>query len=182
VRRGGVGEAELDALARVHAANRIREVDGVDRLRDVAVGAACERVVRALRLVRGREHDDAHVAAGLPDPVDTCEPVHLRHVQVEQADVGLVLVQQRQHLTPPPRLRDDLDVVGGREHAAERAQDQPVVVRNQQPDRHSNSPLPDERRCRSASDRIVHPSCNRVNGPHDEPSVGPDPRTGTAAV
>ena len=103
---------QLEALAPIRPTQRVGKLAGVDRLREVDVGAARERLLRPLRLVRGGQHDDANVCTRLADPLDARQPVHLGHPDVQQAEIRLQLAQQREHLASSPSLADDLDVVG----------------------------------------------------------------------
>jgi hypothetical protein len=87
----------LDAQRRHHARVELR---GIERLAQVVVRAAPERLHEELRIARVGEHDHRHRR----EPVVGAQPVEHRHavrarqLVVEQHDVGQLALDQRERL------------------------------------------------------------------------------------
>ena len=65
------------------------------------------------------------------DLVQAREPVHVRHPDVEQHELGLRPAHEREDLRPGLRLADDLEVAVRLERAPDAVEDEPVVVGDQ---------------------------------------------------
>ena len=76
------------------------EDDGVERLREVVVGADFDAPNDALRLVDGGDHDHRHVTRTRCrlEPLEDCDPVELGHDDVEKHDVDGLLGEQLERL------------------------------------------------------------------------------------
>ncbi len=67
------------------------------------------------------------------------EPVHARHLDVEQRDVGPLAHRRCDHLVAAPDLRHDVEVVLEFEQRGQGGADERLVVGEQQPDHASTS-------------------------------------------
>jgi hypothetical protein len=65
------------------------------------------------------------------------DPIHARHLDVEQGDVGLMLAGGREHLVAAGDLGDHLQVGLEAEQRGEGAAHHPLVLRDQDPDHRS---------------------------------------------
>ena len=119
---GGHGSfAAAEALA--HAGQRLAQTFGADRLQQVVDRVHLECADRVL-VVGGRE-DHRHVAA---DQVEHLEAVELRHLDVEEQQVGRQLRHGLHRLEAVGALRHDLDVRFGGQVLAEDRPRQRLVV------------------------------------------------------
>ncbi len=108
-----------------------RQVDRVDALDDVRVCPGVQRSIDGWTIVTSREDDGLDFrprASDLPDGLDS---VPVRHAQVQQHDVGLAALGERQDLGSGTSLADDLDVVPPFQRSAQPLQNQGMVVRQQ---------------------------------------------------
>ena len=106
------------------------------------VRAALKRGANPLGVVEGRQHHDLHPRMLLADPLEAGEPVHLGHPHVQEDDVRVRARDQRHDLPAVVRRAHDLDPLHLGEGPLEGLDDQPVVIRKQNPDRHFALPFP----------------------------------------
>ena len=111
-----------------------RDLVGAGVLEEVARRAGLERRGDLLLLDEaGHRHDLDVRVLGL-DPADRGEPVHVRHQQVHQHDVGLEATGHGDALAAVGRLAHDLDVGEQIEERAQARADDGVVVDEQDAD------------------------------------------------
>src|SRR5687767_3708744 len=82
----------------------------------------------------------------LPNPVEACQPVHLRHPDIEKNEVGIRSPDHWQDLTAAGRLAHDLHVVCLLEHESSRLEYQPMVIGDQN-SKEPHLPQPSRRVC-----------------------------------
>ena len=98
------------AVARVdHGAKRLNEVLRLDALADEAHGSGCERAVDDGLVVGGRDDHDPQGRVERGEPSDAGDAVHSGHAQVEQYGIGLVEVDQLEHLVPVRCTAENVD-------------------------------------------------------------------------
>ena len=139
----GQGHHELGVdhhVAARHQANRLDQMLGIARLEHVAAGSRPNGLHHELPVVVGGQHDRAHVGEALPDHPGGLQAVDPGHPDVEQHDVGLLLLDHRDGLLAVRGLADDIDVLGHVEVAAQALTDERVVVGNEDPDAHALPP------------------------------------------
>ena len=78
----------------------------------------------------------------LPDALEAGEAVHLGHPHVQKHEIRIGARDQRDDLTAVAGRADDLDPLDLGEGPLQSLEDQPVVVRKQDPNRHSRSLSP----------------------------------------
>ena len=111
------GEARAeDGVAVGHPPDRGEQLLGVDRLGDVAAGAGPDDGDDVLGRVGHREREEAHRHAGArlhavarPDDVGAAVPVAAGQVDVEEHDVGLLLLDDLHGRLDRSRLTGDLE-------------------------------------------------------------------------
>ena len=81
-----------------------------DRLRDVVVGAGFETCHHVVRVGLGRDDDDRHDALG-PDLATHVEARHVGQTEVEQHQIGRVLLEGRQSVGAVGGLADRISLV-----------------------------------------------------------------------
>ena len=91
------------------------------------------------------------------DLVEAGEPVHVRHADVEEDELGVRLPDERQHLGARLRLADDLESAVGFERPLDPVEDEAMVVGDH--NAHGDQ-CRTGLRCRSAT-----PSTARLRGP-----------------
>ena len=106
-----------------HAGQRLAQTLRAERLQQVVDRVHLECAQRVL-VVRGDE-DHRHVAA---DQLQHLEPIQLRHLHVEEQQVGRELRHRLHRLEAVGALRHDLDVRFGGEELAEHRAGQRLVV------------------------------------------------------
>jgi hypothetical protein len=101
-----------------HHPHRGDELLRGDVLEQEPAGARAERGVHVLVKVERGEDDDPAVASGRggQDPAGGFQPVHLRHPDIHQHDVGPVLEHGGNGLTAVGRLGDDRDARRAEDH------------------------------------------------------------------
>jgi hypothetical protein len=105
--RGALGR-RLDVQAPQHRAHACHELEVIERLGDIVVGAGLETAHLVDRLIPRGQHDHGHRAEGA-DLAQDAVAVHVGQPDVEQDEVGPLLLDQRQRLGSGSRL-DDLHV------------------------------------------------------------------------
>ena len=80
-------------------------------------------------VVGSGEHDDAGLVLGDLQALQGGEAVEAGHLQIEQEDVGLVLLENVEHLAPVLRLRHDFEIFFEGEQTAETVAEDGMVVR-----------------------------------------------------
>ena len=120
---------------RLHGlAERRRQVERVDALDDVGRRARGERGAHVLVVIEGREDDHLDVRVTFADRFQARKPVDPRQAQVEQHEVGVRPVDERQHLAARLDFPDDLDVRSVAERPSYCFEHQPVVVGDEDAD------------------------------------------------
>jgi signal transduction histidine kinase len=114
------------------AAEERRDLLGRLRLQEVARGACANRGEEVLLGVRRGEHDDLALRGALADQRKSREPVHARHREVEEHDVGLERACLGDGLASVLRLADHVEALLS-EQAGERVPRQRVVVDDEDP-------------------------------------------------
>ncbi len=119
-----------DALAAGDPAEQVEQLVRRHGLVDDPVRLELARPGDRGGVEEGREDHDPHLGEPPPELLQADEPVHLRHPDVEQDDVGVGLRDDRQHLGAVDGLADDDDVLVGREVLAQREEDESMIVRD----------------------------------------------------
>jgi hypothetical protein len=91
------------SLALDRLAHDEQHLVGAERLGDVIVRAAAHRLDRRVVVEVGAHHDDERRSPALPVALEEREPVHRRHAQVAEDDVGGIAGHGRQRLRPVRR-------------------------------------------------------------------------------
>ncbi len=94
-------------------------------------------------LLLSERRQDQHPRVG-PGPAQFGQggqPVHDRHLDVQQDDVRAVRPGQLHRVAAVPRLRDDVDVVGGVEDHPDTGSDERFVIGDEDPDHDSPAGL-----------------------------------------
>ena len=110
------GFLALDLLA--CALQRLAEALAIERLEDVVERADLEGLERVL-IVGGHEDDEWHPLAA--DGLDHVEAVHLRHLHVEEDQIGRVVLNRGDGLFAVAALADHLDVLFAASSVASRS-------------------------------------------------------------
>ena len=130
--RGGVG-VQPD-LAGVHFADALDQEFGRGLLQHDARGAELHRLHEFVLVVGRRENDHPGFVLGDLQPLQRGQPVQAGHFQIEQEDVGFVLLQNFQHLAPVLGLRDDFEILFQGQQPAEPVAEDRMVVRHHDAD------------------------------------------------
>ena len=109
-----------------------------DVLQQEATGSRAQRFVHVLVEVEGRKHQHLHRVArvGARQPARRLDPVHHRHTDVHEHDVGLQGVSLRDGHLAVLGLAHHLDVVVGVEDHAEAGAHEGLVVDDEDADAH----------------------------------------------
>ena len=162
-------------LAGLGAPDGDRHVVGVGVLEQVARRPRLERGGDPLLLDEAGERDDLDVRAARLDLGRGGDPVHDRHQQVHEHDVGLELADELDGAPPVLGLAHDLDVVEQLEEPVQAAADDRVVVDQQHLD-------PRRRLHRDAVTRPVHRREHSRPVTRTADSAGRVPSTGARAA
>jgi len=106
------------------------------RLEQVVERVHLERADRVL--VEGRDEDDRRHPRR-PARVDHREPVHPRHLHVEEEQVDVLALEHRERLRPVAALRHELGVRLRADEALEAAPRERLVVGDRDADRHGQA-------------------------------------------
>ena len=87
-----------------------------------------KRGLHELGVRGGREHHDLHGGVPRAQLIETGEPVHVRHADVEKHEVGIGLRDERKHLRARLRLAHDLEVAVRLERTLDPVEDEAMVV------------------------------------------------------
>jgi hypothetical protein len=127
----GLRAPDGEGRARQRGPEHRRQVDRLDGLHDVAARAALAGRVDLLGIAVAREDHGRDRRLVLAQPLEARESVELRHAQVEEHHVRLVLAHGRKHVAADGDLVNDLEIGCVRQCAPDRGQHQPMVVRNE---------------------------------------------------
>jgi hypothetical protein len=105
------------------------EALGIDRLGDEVVGPALHGVDGGLDGGERRHHDDRHLGAQVLDGAEQIEPGLAAEAQVEEREVGRLLLDRREG--GAPRGDPAGGVTGGLEQARQRGADGRLVIDDQ---------------------------------------------------
>jgi hypothetical protein len=111
---------------------RLRQLVRLDPLRDERARPELQGLFGHLVRVDSREHRDLHRGHPLLQELDAPEPVHAGHAQVEQHEIRIRLLRDREDLCPGLGNADDLELRPLLERNLDRLHHQGVVVRNNQ--------------------------------------------------
>ena len=130
-RWGLLGGSELAShpALRHRTAHRQQQVRTIGRLGEVGGSARLENLLRGELVTVARQHDNRDLEAALTEVVDQPQPVHARHLEVEQGGVRLLRVEQVESLERVARLVNG--VPGGAEDPTEDRADPGIVVDDQ---------------------------------------------------
>lgn len=124
--------------------------DRLDAADDVLAGAVfehvalrpqIERFVKQLLVLVHRQEDDLHIVAALADGLRRGESVHLRHVNIEDDDVGARLFDQFKRRASVFGLAYHFKTRRRLDHSAQPLSDDWMVVNDQYFDVHIHSPF-----------------------------------------
>ena len=90
--------------------------------------AQLHRLHEFVLVVRCRQDDDARLVPGRLQALQGRQPVQARHLQIQQQDVRLELLQYIQHLTAVLSLRHHLEVFLQRQQPAKSVPEDRMVV------------------------------------------------------
>ena len=109
---------------------RLLEALAPERLEDVVDGAHVERT-QSVMVVRGHEHDRGDPVRA--DALEDAEAVEIRHLDVEEHEVGPELLDRDDGLATVAALPDDLDAGFVREEGAQALAGEGLVVDDEGP-------------------------------------------------
>ena len=92
-------------------------------------GPELHRLDELVLIVGSGQHDDAGLVLGDLKPLQGGQAIQPGHFQVEQQDVGFVLLKNVEYLAPVLRLRHDFEVFFEREQPAKPVAEDGMVVR-----------------------------------------------------
>ena len=158
---------DLRVERRLAAGGRSDPLDELLRggvLEQVAERAGIDRPEHLLAIGGGGEDHDPRLRASRDHPPGGLDPVHLRHRQVEQHDVGLDLGDGGDRGGAVADRCDDVDVGLGAEQLDQAGADDRMILREQQPDHRKATIEPPRSRDRARSRSGSRPR-PRLRGP-----------------
>ena len=87
---------------------------GIERLRQIVVGAELDALRNLVDVRVGADHDDRDISLVriAPDHFENLVPVQIRHHQIEQDETEFFLLDQRDRLVSAGRADDPLVTIG----------------------------------------------------------------------
>src|SRR5271166_3381347 len=126
------GQARREhGVAIAHAAHRVGQLGGGDRLRHVAASTRADQRDHVLSRVADREREKANGRAALANTPDHLRPAAPRHVDIEQDDVRLELLDRLHGALHVAALSYDLDLLA--ETRAHTCAEEVVIVDDHDP-------------------------------------------------
>jgi RNA polymerase sigma-70 factor (ECF subfamily) len=122
-------------LAGGHGEDGRADVLGAGILGQVAAGSGAQRAEHALVVGEGGEGDDARAGEPIAQRLGGGDPVHARHAQVHEHDIGLMDQGERDRLLPVRSAGHELDATQQPEQRRQALAHESLVVGEENPDR-----------------------------------------------
>ena len=129
--RHGVGNHSLAAVYGTNCADEVRQQHVLEQ---ITTGAGLECPPNVGVALVGSEGEDARLGEFRCDSLDGRHPVHHRHSQVHESDIGTVLPVQGGRPLSILRLRHQLQVRLLHQHCGKAGPDDGVIVGHENPD------------------------------------------------